>query len=210
MTSNVASTNNQPNSTLNRYVKSGKGKKAEMMVTRLKSSEVTINPQPTLYKLMESSNINQSNLPFIISDKFYIFLDECNSSNIFSGSQYEKYIKLELVCKTKEIVYKIISEYVKINKLTSICKKYTCLDDNLCNLFGISFTRMHYTDNDIISEYISKLFIDDKSIINDKLSINEFQLPTDDITISFIGGVSTGKSTILNTIFCEQLTQCKI
>jgi hypothetical protein len=43
-----------------------------------------------------------------------------------------------------------------------------------------------------------------------KLSIDNFEIPTDDIIISFIGGVSTGKSTVLNTFFCEQLTQTKI
>jgi GTP-binding protein EngB required for normal cell division len=34
--------------------------------------------------------------------------------------------------------------------------------------------------------------------------------PIDNINICFVGGVSTGKSTILNAIFCEELTQCKI
>lgn len=40
-----------------------------------------------------------------------------------------------------------------------------------------------------------------------KLNINP---PADNINICFVGGVSTGKSTILNAIFCEELTQCKI
>ena len=35
-------------------------------------------------------------------------------------------------------------------------------------------------------------------------------LPIDNINLCFVGGVSTGKSTILNAIFCEELTQCKI
>lgn len=35
-------------------------------------------------------------------------------------------------------------------------------------------------------------------------------LPVDNINLCFVGGVSTGKSTILNAIFCEELTQCKI
>lgn len=35
-------------------------------------------------------------------------------------------------------------------------------------------------------------------------------IPTDNINLCFVGGVSTGKSTILNAIFCEELTQCKI
>jgi len=35
-------------------------------------------------------------------------------------------------------------------------------------------------------------------------------VPVDNINLCFVGGVSTGKSTILNAIFCEELTQCKI
>ncbi len=35
-------------------------------------------------------------------------------------------------------------------------------------------------------------------------------VPKDNINLCFVGGVSTGKSTILNAIFSEQLTQCKI
>jgi GTP-binding protein EngB required for normal cell division len=35
-------------------------------------------------------------------------------------------------------------------------------------------------------------------------------IPQNNINICFVGGVSTGKSTILNAIFCEELTQCKI
>ncbi len=36
------------------------------------------------------------------------------------------------------------------------------------------------------------------------------KIPQENINICFVGGVSTGKSTILNAIFCERLTQCKI
>ena len=35
-------------------------------------------------------------------------------------------------------------------------------------------------------------------------------IPTDNINLCFVGGVSTGKSTVLNSVFCEELTQCKI
>ena len=34
--------------------------------------------------------------------------------------------------------------------------------------------------------------------------------PIENINLCFVGGVSTGKSTLLNAIFCEELTQCKI
>jgi GTP-binding protein EngB required for normal cell division len=43
--------------------------------------------------------------------------------------------------------------------------------------------------------------------LNGNTTVN---VPTDNINICFVGGVSTGKSTILNAIFCEELTQCKI
>ena len=35
-------------------------------------------------------------------------------------------------------------------------------------------------------------------------------IPQDNINLCFVGGVSTGKSTVLNGVFCEELTQCKI
>jgi GTP-binding protein EngB required for normal cell division len=40
--------------------------------------------------------------------------------------------------------------------------------------------------------------------------MNTNSIPIDNINICFVGGVSTGKSTVLNSIFCEKLTQCKI
>lgn len=57
---------------------------------------------------------------------------------------------------------------------------------------------------------------DFKGLLNEKVKTNpEFEnaasaLPVDNINLCFVGGVSTGKSTILNAIFCEELTQCKI
>jgi GTP-binding protein EngB required for normal cell division len=35
-------------------------------------------------------------------------------------------------------------------------------------------------------------------------------IPIDNINICFVGGVSTGKSTLINSYFCEQLTECNI
>ena len=35
-------------------------------------------------------------------------------------------------------------------------------------------------------------------------------IPVDNVNLCFVGGVSTGKSTVLNGIFCEKLTECKI
>ena len=38
----------------------------------------------------------------------------------------------------------------------------------------------------------------------------ESLIPVDNVNLCFVGGVSTGKSTVLNGIFCEKLTECKI
>ena len=54
---------------------------------------------------------------------------------------------------------------------------------------------------------------DDESESDDNNKNNVLIYPTvpiDNINLCFVGGVSTGKSTILNAIFCEELTQCKI
>jgi GTP-binding protein EngB required for normal cell division/predicted DNA-binding ribbon-helix-helix protein len=44
---------------------------------------------------------------------------------------------------------------------------------------------------------------------HDAKTVN-IDIPTDNINLCFVGGVSTGKSTVLNSVFCEELTQCKI
>lgn len=46
--------------------------------------------------------------------------------------------------------------------------------------------------------------------INERISTTKPPVPVENINMCFVGGVSTGKSTLLNGIFCEQLTQCKI
>ena len=35
-------------------------------------------------------------------------------------------------------------------------------------------------------------------------------IPNDNINICFVGGVSTCKSTCLNGVFCQKLTECKM
>jgi len=49
-----------------------------------------------------------------------------------------------------------------------------------------------------------------EEVEKESVNINGIIPPADNINICFVGGVSTGKSTILNAIFCEELTQCKI
>lgn len=47
-------------------------------------------------------------------------------------------------------------------------------------------------------------------LAEDLLEEDNSLIPVDNINLCFVGGVSTGKSTVLNGIFCEELTQCKI
>jgi len=51
---------------------------------------------------------------------------------------------------------------------------------------------------------------DDENSIESSVVPEPPLVPIDNINLCFVGGVSTGKSTILNAIFCEELTQCKI
>ena len=51
---------------------------------------------------------------------------------------------------------------------------------------------------------------DDESSFDYPIHPEKPTVPIDNINLCFVGGVSTGKSTILNAIFCEELTQCKI
>lgn len=48
-----------------------------------------------------------------------------------------------------------------------------------------------------------------QDLLDFKLEEN-VELPKNNLNLCFVGGVSTGKSTILNSIFCEKLTECKI
>ena len=61
-------------------------------------------------------------------------------------------------------------------------------------------------------EVSSVASLDDASLeeeYHDAKTLN-IDIPTDNINLCFVGGVSTGKSTVLNSVFCEELTQCKI
>ena len=67
--------------------------------------------------------------------------------------------------------------------------------------------RSLFNENRIKNENIN-LKIDEK--LTEEAKDLNVSIPIDNINICFVGGVSTGKSTILNAIFCEELTQCKI
>lgn len=65
-----------------------------------------------------------------------------------------------------------------------------------------------------VSIYCEETKTDEPIIIPENLlefNMEEnIELPKNNLNLCFVGGVSTGKSTILNSIFCEKLTECKI
>lgn len=62
----------------------------------------------------------------------------------------------------------------------------------------------------IFKDYNLNYVSDDEISQNCPIHPEKPTIPIDNINLCFVGGVSTGKSTILNAIFCEELTQCKI
>ena len=89
-----------------------------------------------------------------------------------------------------------------------LSQKYLC--DNLDKLETFeSVTNIRKE----VAKQIDQLENHNKYVINEEEyedANDQIQIPSDNINLCFVGGVSTGKSTILNSIFCEELTQCKI
>jgi GTP-binding protein EngB required for normal cell division len=74
------------------------------------------------------------------------------------------------------------------------------------------FDNMKITFEEYSEEDASSVASSDASLEEeyyDTKTVNS-DIPTDNINLCFVGGVSTGKSTVLNSVFCEELTQCKI
>jgi len=93
------------------------------------------------------------------------------------------------------------------------CYDINNLEKNNENLLLINYLKENFNETNNISTKTNKpnkikLEISDDE--NEVISTNIIIPPADNINICFVGGVSTGKSTILNAIFCEELTQCKI
>jgi GTP-binding protein EngB required for normal cell division len=74
---------------------------------------------------------------------------------------------------------------------------------------NISYCDLKYTMNRLIEQSVVDK-IETKPLEQPKIKEAMNQPPKDNINLCFVGGVSTGKSTILNAVFSEQLTQCKI
>lgn len=95
-------------------------------------------------------------------------------------------------------------EIIKVHRITiDGCLYLKSKDNTLYN----SETQEEIGIYDPVNNKIEYLFEDSSDSEDEE---EELQIPKGNINICFVGGVSTGKSTILNAIFCEQLTQCKI
>lgn len=93
--------------------------------------------------------------------------------------------------KTDELIY-------KISLKTHIKKHFTKPDENIQFKIDTDSNTNNSSDTDDDGD-------SDQAIVPEPPLV-----PIDNINLCFVGGVSTGKSTILNAIFCEELTQCKI
>ncbi len=84
---------------------------------------------------------------------------------------------------------------------------------HICELFDLPPHAKLTNENfiDLINKHCIEIENEDEveDVIVPK-ELSNCQVPLDNINLCFVGGVSTGKSTILNSIFCEELTQCKI
>jgi GTP-binding protein EngB required for normal cell division len=76
---------------------------------------------------------------------------------------------------------------------------------NIIDKIGTN-TYLPFTNTNTNTNTNVQLLINELSELEEK----ESRIPVDNINLCFVGGVSTGKSTVLNGIFCEELTQCKI
>ena len=72
---------------------------------------------------------------------------------------------------------------------------------------NMKITFDEYSEEDASSDASSDASLEEE--YHDTKIVNS-DIPTDNINLCFVGGVSTGKSTVLNGVFCEELTQCKI
>jgi predicted GTPase len=119
--------------------------------------------------------------------------------------------------KMKKIdVERKINEYIVANKLQKGLKifpdywlnKLLNPDVQLTTVNLHTYLSKHMTSEEDTARQLYDEIMHSTSIESDEK--DESSVPIDNINLCFVGGVSTGKSTILNSIFCEQLTQCKI
>ena len=169
-----------------------------MSVNNVIKKKVAKKPRPAI--VMRSAYSDSILAQHEFNDELQIWktLNNKNNNNIerqrFASHLSQKYLcdrldKLE----SSEAVSKIRKEVAKqIDELENPKQEIHDLFDNM------TLTIDEFSEADSLHE---EEYAD---------AADEIQIPTDNINLCFVGGVSTGKSTVLNSVFCEELTQCKI
>jgi predicted GTPase len=162
------------------------------------SQSIALLEKKTVIQLVTSS-ITSRYGRYNINNATRIFLNDSNT-HLFINDVYEEYIK-EVKNRKESPTKNTVAHKRGANTLA-------------CN------GQIKYTLSEPISRYGPGRETSSSEPRRSRFSIHEpivteieepnSMVPTDNINICFVGGVSTGKSTILNAIFCEQLTQCKI
>ena len=143
-------------------------------------TQINFNDELQNWKIRNGENVNTG-----VREHFAAFL-----SQKYLCDKLDKLASSEAVSKIRKEVAKQIDELENPKKEKP--RKY----DLFANM---SLTVEELSDNDEAS--LEEEYAD---------AADEIQIPTDNINLCFVGGVSTGKSTVLNSVFCEELTQCKI
>jgi GTP-binding protein EngB required for normal cell division len=145
-----------------------------------------------------------------VSREFYDYIKINNLKNRVERGTIiidDKLAKLFKLKKTDNLNYNNYNTYLNLHT--------TEISENCPDPINLKIE-----EEDIFGNYMTHLNNNVKTYDTDSDSENENSeysivpepptVPIDNINLCFVGGVSTGKSTILNAIFCEELTQCKI
>jgi GTP-binding protein EngB required for normal cell division len=168
-----------------------------------------------------SNTISQSGPLCKISDELAEFLNKPKGTIMTRQeiiTQFNSYTSIYESKKTKIIrgrtlyvpdeIYKLFkldkyTQKIQVNYFEHLNLHITEIGENCPNPINLKIE-----ENTIIED----IYDSDSENENSEYSIvpEPPTVPIDNINLCFVGGVSTGKSTILNAIFCEELTQCKI
>ena len=159
----------------------------------------------TLEKTNEEAKIIYINFNKELSESIY-FIYPKTTTNFEERNKFANYLNDKYMCNQLDKLP--LTEFVKnirkkvLHNIEKIAKK-PCLHESNSN---IQLLINELSDSELEEENELKK---EENELKKELK-EESRIPVDNINLCFVGGVSTGKSTVLNGIFCEELTQCKI
>ena len=110
----------------------------------------------------------------------------------------------------KGLYHKFRKSPSRLYRICNGCVGKTCDCTDKAQLFYVNGLWKNYKGDSYKLRHNSEdIYIIDKLCFYKSVEPKHV-VPQDNINLCFVGGVSTGKSTILNAIFSERLTQCKI